>query len=102
MGKDNRPFGQCPFWYKIQHIVLLKTALVYIKGTVPKITPPMPTIASVSQATAGVKRLTVGTWEWDNADTGRTLRRFTVKVERVASATKFGLGQSRRSGVPRE
>lgn len=57
----------------------------------------MPTIASVSQATAGVKRLTVGTWEWDNADTGRTLRRFTVKVERVASATKFGLGS--RAGV---
>jgi excisionase family DNA binding protein len=71
-------------------MVVFGILYTYIRGTVPKITPPLPTITHILRTTAGVKRLTMGLSGWDNADTG-ALSRIHGAVRGLASVVKtFG------------
>ena len=102
MGKDNRPFGQCEIREKPQPIVVLRILELYIHGTVPTITPLLPTIARILRTTAGVKPLTHTLSQWDNADTGRTREITRCSSKSRVRHKSLGRVKDRWSGDPRE
>jgi excisionase family DNA binding protein len=59
-------------------------------GTVPKTTLELPSITRILRTTAGVKRLTRATCEWDNAEHGPHSRAVTGAASESRQKLEFG------------